>query len=351
MNKIVLVVLTLSLMGCLATAHTIKDFDAFAPDPTMKMSDHPPKADQVRKSRTSVEITMFDDSKIEKRTIARKLITESNLVSVMTDSVEQSLVGAVNVINTSNEQKKDFLKILKKCELEGNCKFSGDKLLDYAVMGSINSVDVVGEFIRAHKAKNIFTGKEYTVPNKCKYNVTVSGSIKIYSFPNVELVSSLPIRRSMLQSMDANYSAQCSNLNSNAIALTRKAGQKAIEDISTKLKNQMAPKGYIVERRFKENGSKKTYIFRLSLGTNMGLKEGDEVKIYSLETLSDKLLGREIISKRIIALGKVTNQLGEQYSWIVIDDPAKAEKIRMGDFVTIMHPEGFNVFFNQLMSN
>jgi four helix bundle protein len=28
-------------------------------------------------------------------------------------------------------------------------------------MGSINSVDVVGEFIRAHKAKNIFTGKEY----------------------------------------------------------------------------------------------------------------------------------------------------------------------------------------------
>jgi hypothetical protein len=347
MKKIVWAILALSLVGCLATAPTIDDFDAFAPDSNMPMCDYPPSADQVKEGGINVEITMFDDSKIDKGTIAYRLLKESNLVGVMTDSVENSLVGAVKVINTSNERKKAFLKILKKCELEGNCKFGAGKPLDYAVMGSINSVDILGEFIQAHQERNIFTGKSYYVPNQCRYNTTVSGSIKIYSFPNVELVSSLPIKNTLLKTMGTTY-PQCSRLNSNAIALTRKAAQKAIANISTQLENQMPPKGYIVERRIKQKGSNKAYIFRLSIGTNMGLKTGDEVKIYTLESLSDNISKKKIIAKRKIATGKVTDQLGEQYAWIKVDDPVKAGKLRAGDFVKITHPEDFMNIINKI---
>ncbi len=313
---------------------TVKNYDSFEPDSTIKICEYPPQEDQIRIS--VVEITMFDDSKL-KDTSAINLSKAANLPSIMADSVENSLVGAVSIFNTTNREKKEFMEILNKCELEGACKFNKNKPLDYAIMGSINSVDVEGVFVQEHKDKNRITGKEYSVPDRCNYTATISGSIKIFSFPTVELVSSLILKKNLSKAVDTKDS-KCPH---NTSGLIRETAEKAIQDIISDVKNQMPPKGYVIERRVNVKDANTKYIFRLSIGTKLGLKAGDEVKIYTLETLKDQFAKKDIIAKREIATGKVTDQIGEQYSWIIIDDPVKAEKIKMGDYIKINYPAGF----------
>lgn len=188
---------------------------------------------------------------------------------------------------------------------------------DYIVSANINKTTYDYEYVPEGTAL-LLTGKLVKTPAKYKYKACVSGDIKVYNFSSVRLAKSFEFDKCETMFLP-NLEESIKYKNDR---LVRKTANKALEDSVYKLKNFFSVKGYIVEKRAKED----EVIVKTTLTKSLGAKKGEAVEIYRNNT--------------IIGKGTISNNLSNSGSWVIVDSLDDGINLSSKDFVKIKYSKG-----------
>lgn len=182
------------------------------------------------------------------------------------------------------EKLKDEIVLSQLKNIEAS--YNGPQVADYAISGDIS---------------------------KSGYKRGVSGSLKIYEIPSMRVVENF------------------------AFSGIADDGKDAINNISPKIKNFFSKKAYILEKK-SLNGKA---IFKISQGSNDGIDNSMKFNIINKTQSYNSITKNTQVEKRIIATGKVSNIIGPDSSWIVLDKTEYNNQIRLGDVVIFKHNRSF----------
>jgi hypothetical protein len=302
-----------------------------------------PSEDQFQKNYYTVIISDFDTQRLASSSKAYKLVSQANLSTAMTGTLEKYIRNAgVRLYDGSERQKKVLIDAAKRNEMLNSKSFHQDPV-DFVILPRINSIDTFSEYREAHKAKNIFTGKEMIVPSKCYYKSTLSGTIRIYDGSSREIVESIDLHYHVSGSLKTKH-RRCKDWDY-IVTLARKCGEKAVKNKRTKIQNCFKPKGY-VEKMMTDS---QIYIIKTNIGKKNKLKAMLKAKIFTLKKEKD-FFGKERTQKVQVAKGRVTYVINEKSAWIQIDAPQMnpSSVIKKGDIVEISFPDTFFDGFNDI---
>jgi hypothetical protein len=241
---------------------------------------------------------------------------EAELNDSATEIVDRSLSKKLN-----NE--------LKLAEINGVGSYTGPQVAQYAIRGQINSLDY-----SVKKSSQIISGvfkDKKHIPVHYDHKASIGGLIKIYELPSLRLLNSISVTGSASEDDSETVKNQ-----STGASLLKKAISFAISDKGHELKNFFAPKGYVVERRVNDLQS----IFKVLMGHAQGAKPGDNIVFYSLKKKkANAFTGKEQPEEVRIAQGKISDNVEEGESWVIVDDKTSADKIMLGDYVKVKYSE------------
>ncbi len=318
------------LSGCFMGGSNIKDVSTFERQPLVKSSIMPTKA-QLSGARTRVIVLGIDDS-------GASVAKNAQLGAAVGNKIENLLADTgVEVVDRKLANK--LQKEIQLAELKGRHDYKGPEVADFSVSGKI----ITANFTKTYSAASSWVddkGKTHYTPPKCKYSVSVEATLKVHALPSLNLVDTITITDTEAKSQDLsghgynhyNHNRQCPPYNKAQLdSLVTAAGADAVYESKVQLKNNFAPRGYITEYRTYDGKN----IFKITMGKTAGIKEDQEVDIIQMFKNEDQLTGETNIEERKLAAGSVSNIVGQKYAWIVIDDPKKAKRVRLGDTVKI----------------
>lgn len=335
--KIILInlILVSALVSC---APKIKDFNAYNKQPLLK-SKFINKKDFLQ-NKPKIVVANFNN---RDSAIARK----ANLGNIMAVKVE-NLLGASKLVKLQDRKAfKNLEQEIAIAEMQQTASYEGPVAADYAVSGEVNIADYQYKFISEKTSYNPKNGSIYRIAAQNKYIATFSGNLKIYQLPSLKISEVIPIEGKKVRMEDAvvnrswlfNSTIDTSTLKKEDLELVQKAAAVAIEKSKHNLQNFFSSlrKGYILEKRAK--GSK--MIFKISLGSNSGMKLGQKVKIYTIEEIENPIT-EEIKAENIeLGIGVVTDKITENYAWILVKDKQIASRLKIGDFATVIYKKDY----------
>ena len=309
----------------------------------LKSAEILPSEEQFQKNYYTVIISDFDTERLQSSSKASQLADQASLSTAMTGSLEKYIRDAgARLYDGTERQKKVLIDAAKRNEMLSSKTFQQDSV-DFVILPRINSIDTYSEFREAHEVKNIFTGKMMTVPSKCHYKSTVSGTIRIYDGSSREIVESIDLHYHVSGSLKTKR-RRCKDMDY-IVSLTRKCGEKAVKNKRTKIQNCFKPKGYVEKMMTDSN----LYIVQTNLGKKNKLEAMLKANIFTLKKEKD-FFGKEKTQKVQVGKGRVTYVIDEKSSWIQIDEPKvnPASVIKKGDIVEIYFPDSFLDGFDDL---
>jgi hypothetical protein len=348
--KILYLFLLLFTISCTAT---IRNFDDYQKQFLPKTAFMPSK-DNFSGEEPKIVVFALDENE---NTIA----TSAKLGESMANDVE-------NILSKNNlgqiVDRKAALKLEKEIalsEMKKTGSYKGPIIADYAISGAISNAGFTSKFSAGFFYPNPRTGDIITVPPKYTYSTDVNGNLKIYELPSLEVVQTIEFSNKKSRSENA---AQDGGLSLGSLQvggkkveaaksddnLMRKTANEAVLDIEVDIKNFFAKKGYILEKRVYG----KKAIFKISLGSSDGLKQGDKFEIIGKYENQNDITEESEIERRIITTGTVTDRIDPKTSWVIIDDIKKLDSIRLGDAVKIKYEKSsfakINKFFRSLLN-
>jgi TolB-like protein len=323
----VMTVLGLGLSGC---GTSIK-LSAYKPTTLPKAKNMPSKEVMMSNELPKVIIMDIDDNgmKIAKQAqLGRSIATDINTNLAQARSVK--LVKRVNKVSYDKMLSKE----VKAAELSKELGTDVGQA-DYILTGQLSNASYDHSFHEGYyyyvKTKR---GKERRYhPPYISYKACAVGNIKIFALPSLKEASSIPFNECSSKSEDARSASEAKLKNN---GLVRAAGNEAADTVKYPLKNFFAKKGYISEMR--KDGD--DLIVNTTLGTKFGAKEGEEVKIYAIEDLTNSLTGVTKKTEVQIGTGKISNQINSDFSWIIVDEVEDGKNIEAGDYIKINYQEG-----------
>jgi hypothetical protein len=99
----------------------------------------------------------------------------------------------------------------------------------------------------------------------------------------------------------------------------------------------LSPRGHVTAHRKAPEAER--HIYRVSLGSDQGIVQGDTVQIRREQRVMSPN-GEETRSERVVSLGRVTDQVTEEQSWVAIDPSKAIGRILEGDVVRPVETEG-----------
>jgi hypothetical protein len=183
-----------------------------------------------------------------------------------------------------------------------------------------------------------------STPPQFNYQSSVSGNIKIYELPSLSVIENIEFSGAKSRSENVRQNGgvslgalqiggeQVDGANRDD-GLVRKAGEDGISDSAVELKNVFAKRGYILEKRTLEDKA----IFKITLGSQDGVKQEDEFEIIGRFEVENPISGETEIERRIIATGKISDQINPKNSWVIINEKDRVNSIRLGDELKIKY--------------
>jgi hypothetical protein len=104
----------------------------------------------------------------------------------------------------------------------------------------------------------------------------------------------------------------------------------ALSCLQSSLGRILSPRGHVLAHRKAPEAER--HIYRVSLGSVQGVEQGDTVEIRR-EQRATNPEGEESRSERILSLGRVTDQINPQKSWVAVDVSRMTDEILKGDVV------------------
>lgn len=323
------------LTGCLGGSN-IKDPMAFNKQSLVKASIMPTKA-QLSGAKTRVIVFGVDDNDV---TLAKKA-----KIGVAISNKIENILSDTGVEIVDRKLAAKLKKEINLAEIKGNHGYKGPEVADFSVTGKIVSTNFTQQYIPA--SSWVDTKKvTHQVPARCKYIVELEGTLKIHALPALSVVDTIIIKDTETQVQNLTgtsyrrYSRNksCPTYNSTQTnSLASSAALDAVKSSKNDLKNNFSPRGYVTEYRAKED----KHIIKITIGKLAGIKEGQDVEIIQSFTNEDQLTGKTNTEERKLTEGSVSNQVGQKYAWIVIDEPKKANRIRLGDVVKVRYDSSF----------
>lgn len=324
-----LIFLALILSSC---SPTISNFNAYLPQPLPK-SDFMPSVEAVEGKAPKVVVFELDEG-------ANQSAKDADLGRTMAVNVENVLTQNRLAELVDRKIASKLEKEIALAEMNKTGSYKGPAVADYAVSGAISSAGFNSKYSAGYIIPNKDGSFTKTEP-KFTYTGDVSGNLKIYELPSMQVVGNVEFAgkksRSENVKTDNNLSigglvefgGQKAEGLSKDDDLVRKAGGEAIENAAVDIKNFFAKKGFILEKRVLKNKT----IFKISVGSADGIKTGDKFEVIGKYEIENAITNKSEIESRIICTGEVADKIDPKSSWVLIDDSDVINSIRLGDVV------------------
>ncbi len=322
------------LTGCGASINSI---EAYVPIPLEK-SPFMPSKEELKTGKTKVVLTPINDKNF-------KLARRANLGQSLYIELDKELSTSGTVEVLDRDIAKKFDEEIKLSELgeESNMDELELKVAKYAISGSLSNVQFISRFTQ----KQIWTdkkGKKYVIPAHYNYTAAVSGILKVYSIPSMKVLKTIAFSDRISRREDSRFFGN-DHRPLDTSGMINQAGRDAIHATRNAFKNFLAPKGYIMKLRQKDDEQ----IVQVSIGSFDGLETGSDVHIYSTIS-SENPLTQEIEIETIkIADGIVSDKISEHRAWIIIQE--RSHDIKLGDYIKAKYSKGFEDYLNDFVSS
>ncbi len=332
-----LILASLLLSSC---APTIKDLSPYQKQFLAK-SKFLPTEENLAGKVSKIVVFNLDENE-------NQVATQAGLGGAMANSIENVLTKNRLAELVDRKAAAKLQKEIQLAELNKTGAYKGPQVADYAVSGSISNAGFTGKYVSGSTYFDPKTKNMVTIPPRFNYKADVSGNIKIYELPSMAVVENIDFKGNKSRSENVQQKGGIS-LGGLQIGgeqakpaerddtLVRKAGEDAVDEMIIDIKNALAHKGYVLEKRVFE---KKT-IFKISLGSMDGLQHGDKFEISGQYDSENAITGKVEVERRVIAQGTVTNIIDPKTSWVVVDDNNKVEQVRLGDVVKMRYKKGY----------
>lgn len=328
-TTIAFIIVTVLLSGC-ASSSTISDFDNYERRPLVKASIMPSKA-QLSRDRARVVVLDIDDDSID-------LAKQSRLGVALRQKIE-SLLGGGGVDVIDRKLAATLQNEIMLAEMKGKYDYKGPEVADFGVTGNVIAVNYSTSYSKASTWVDK-EGESHYSPPRCSYSIQFEGDLKVHALPSLRLVDTIKLDETERQSvsLEGRYSRSCPKYpNEQLRGLVTEAGISAVSEAEVDLKNNFAPQGYITEARSNDDD----HIFKVTMGRQAGLEEGQSVDIIQFYNNQDLLTGETSIEETKLVNAVVSNNVGSEYAWIVVDDAEKSDRIRLGDAVKVRYEDGW----------
>ncbi len=235
--------------------------------------------------------------------------------------------GGVELIDRSMAGKlNDELRL---AEMRGTAAaaYGGPDVADFAITVAMGTAGGGSKYNEGFSFKDK-KGQTITIPPSWTHNATSTMTVRVYELPSLRLVQSIPVDASTSNTGQSGQASQAQ-----VAVLMRTATENGINSKRNDILNEFSPKGYVVERRGKEK--EKASIFRVMLGKQTGSKTGDPVVIYSLQRDENPLTKKVSMTEVRVAGGRLSDVVGNDESWVLVDDEKEARRVRRGDIVRV----------------
>ena len=306
--------------GC---ATQIKDIGAYRQAP-MADTDLMPTAEQMQSKRTKVLVFEADDKAVTDRLKGAGLLKARKIEEVLSGS-------SVEIVDRSLAVKLRDEISLAEAKGDGLTSYSGPEVASIAVRAFITDVGAGSKYTPASQFE--YKGKVYQVAQSCNYTGYATGGIRVYEVPSLRLTGTFALKGNV----SVSESAYCRDDQSVLTGLARQAVEDSVHRNRADLKNMFAPKGYVVEKRTMD----KKVIFKVMIGKTHGAASQDKLTFYTVRKNENRLTKKVEFEEMPITTGVLSDQIGEDFAWIVPDDLDKSRQIRLGDFVKIVYKKGF----------
>jgi len=297
----------------------------------LKKGKHIPSKEQLSGShRPKIIIMDIDDNGIKNATRAK--LGKSMAVDLNKELSESGNVEVLKRIPSKNY--KDILtREIKAAELGREV---GEDIgqAEYLVSGQISNVTYTHKFNEASKYEDK-KGRTKTIPPSMTYKSCVEGTLKVFSLPDLRAVKSKSFNECSTHSEDVRGPHDIKPSNG---SLERKAGTEAVHSASYDLRSFFTPKGYIFEMRKNKDGE---IIVKTTLGSKFGVKEGDPVKIYTMEDVNNPLTGETTTTEVKIGKGVVSDKVTPAYSWVIVKEIEDGRGIKLGDYIKVKYKKSW----------
>ena len=175
-------------------------------------------------------------------------------------------------------------------------------------------------------------------PGTCTHVGEIVIDVKALAVPTDETARATFTLRNNAEFEAADSDTACPIEDARRIALLEEALQEALPCLAIPIKNQFAPRGYLEEHRRSNAGD--VDIFKTSLGSKNGARPGLELSISRVQymTTADGQQDRE---EHEIGTAVISDQIGPDHSWVLIDVGNLEQKVLAGDTVRAVYSDTF----------
>ncbi len=318
----------LSFVGC-GTSINLSEYN---PHILHKAKYMPSKQEMLNNKGAKIVVADVDDSGLKLARKAQLSTTMGNMIKQVFANDKTALVlERVDKLSYKQRVKEE----IKLAELGAQSEDDVGQA-DYILRGKLSKATLRSNYYPGYyyyvyvDKKKV---KRYAPPRRT-YTACVGGSIRIFSLPQLEVKKSIGFNRCSTKSENGAgvYYAKSSD-----DGLMSQAAQRAIKQASYDLRNFFAKKGYIYQSKIKDED----IIVKTSLSKQFGAKEGEDVEIYSTKSESNPLTGQSHKIDIKIGDGRISNQINDEYSWIIVDEIKDGETLHIGDYVKVKYKAGF----------
>ena len=167
-------------------------------------------------------------------------------------------------------------------------------------------------------------------PGTCTYTGEVEVDLRTYRAPDREHARGGYRLHHTDDFSEKQFDDACPLSDSRRQVLLEDTLNDAIPCLQVPIKNRFSPRGYVVEQRASEAGDKQ--IYKTSLGRTNGARAGLELELFRVQHMTTDA-GHDVRQERKIAEGVVTDQNGEDYSWISLKPRSLEQPLLAGDLV------------------
>ena len=174
-------------------------------------------------------------------------------------------------------------------------------------------------------------------PGTCTHTVEVEFEVEVLQVDEEDRVQKIFALKQTGEQESENLDSTCPMNTAALSVLFETALDEALSCLQRPLGRMLSPRGHILAHRKAPEAER--HIYRVSLGSAQGIEQGDTVEVRR-EQRAMSPEGIESRSERILSLGRVTDQINRQKSWIAVDLSKVTDEILQGDVVRPIENEG-----------
>ena len=145
-----------------------------------------PTEEQLEKKTVKVAVFDFDEKDIA---LAKQANLGKSLAGELETFLAKNKLAELVDRNASSKLQQE----IQLAEMNKTGAYAGPKVADYAVSGIITNADFNSKYVEGSVYINPKNGNTVTIPPKFVYKAAVSGNIKVYELPSLDVVNAIDL--------------------------------------------------------------------------------------------------------------------------------------------------------------